>query len=109
MGVANRKDQAVHARFMICTAFTLIDPILIRLCFWIEPNPTWNYQWLTFGVTDLVILALILAERNAKRARWVLPTMLVVFVLSQLPALFMWTAAPSWQAFARWFQALPLT
>jgi hypothetical protein len=108
-GIVTRKDQPVHARFMICTAFTLIDPILIRLCFWIGPNPTWNYQWLTFGVTDLVILALIFAERNAKRARWVFPAMLVVFVLSQLPALLQWTGAAPWQAFARWFQALPLT
>ena len=109
MAVLTRKDQAVHARFMICTAFTLIDPILIRLCFWIGPHPTWNYQWLTFGVTDLVILALIFSERHAKRARWVFPAMLVVFVLSQLPAVLQWTGASSWQAFAHWFQALPLT
>jgi hypothetical protein len=109
LAVVTRKDQAVHARFMICTAFTLIDPILIRLCFWIGPHPTWNYQWLTFGVTDLVILALIFSERHAKRARWVFPSMLVVFVLSQLPAVLQWTGASTWQAFARWFQSLPLT
>lgn len=109
LGIVTRKDQAVHARFMICTAFTLIDPILIRLLFWIRPEVPFNYQWITFAATDLVIVALIVAERNAKRARWVFPAMLVVFVLSQVPALFMWTAAPSWQAFARWFQALPLT
>jgi FtsH-binding integral membrane protein len=109
MAMITKRDQAVHARFMIATAFTLIDPILIRLCFWIGPNPTWNYQWLTFGVTDLVILALIFAERNAVRARWVFPLMLAVFVASQIPALLQWTALAPWQAFARWFAALPLT
>ena len=104
-----RREMAVHARFMICTAFTLIDPVLIRLAFWIGPNPTWNYQWLTFGVTDLVILTLIFLERDARRGRWVFPTMLVVLVLSQLPAVLQWTGAPIWQAFAHWFAALPLT
>lgn len=109
MAIVTRKDQALHARFMICTAFTLIDPILIRLCFWINPTPTWNYQWLTFGVTDLVILALIVAERHSRRGRWVFPTMLAVFVASQLPALLQWTGWPAWQRFAHWFQGLPLT
>ena len=107
--IVTNKDMALHSRFMICTGFTLIDPVFIRLLFWIGPEPTWNYQWLTFGITDVAILALIWLERDARRGRWVFPAMLVVFVLSQLPAVLQLTGLPVWQAFAHWFAALPLT
>ena len=109
LGVATRRTIAWHARFMVCTAFTLIDPVVIRLMFWAEPSPTWNYQWFTFGLTDLVIAALIYLERDSRIGRRIFPAMLGVFMLSQAPALLGFTEAPSWQAFARWFVALPLT
>jgi FtsH-binding integral membrane protein len=109
LAIVTRRDMPLHARFMICTGFTLIDPVVIRLMFWIDSSPSWNYQWFTFGLTDLAILTLIWLERDARRGRWVFPAMLVVFVASQLPALLPWTNTPAWQAFARWFAALPLT
>jgi hypothetical protein len=109
LGVATRRTAALHARFMVCTAFTLIDPVVIRLMFWAAPVPTWNYQWLTFGLTDAVLALLIVLERHGRVGRAVFPSMLAVFVLSQLPALLELTATAPWQAFARWFAALPLT
>lgn len=109
LAVVTRRDMPLHARFMICTGFTLIDPVVIRLMFWIHDSPSWNYQWFTFGLTDLVILTLIWFERDARKGRWVFPGMLVVFVASQLPALLQLTNAPAWQAFAQWFATLPLT
>lgn len=109
LAVATRRTMALHARFMICTGLTLIDPIVIRVMFWADATPTWNYQWLTFGLTDLVLVTLIWLERDAPRGRWVFPTMLVVFVLAQLPALLQLTATAPWQAFAHWFAGLPLT
>jgi hypothetical protein len=110
LAIYQRRAVALHARFMLCTAFTLIDPVVIRLMFWAgSRTPTWNYQWVTFGLTDLVILALIFLERRAKSGRRVFPAMLAVFVLAQLPALFGLTNTGPWQAFARWFAALPLT
>jgi hypothetical protein len=110
LAVYTRRTVALHARFMVCTAFTLIDPVVIRLMFWMgSRTPTWNYQWVTFGLTDLVILALIFLERRSKSGRKVFPVMLLVFVLAQLPALLGLTNTAAWQAFARWFAALPLT
>lgn len=109
LAVLKRRNMALHARFMICTGFTLIDPVVIRLMIWADSAPGWNYQWFTFGLTDLVILALIWVERDARRGRWVFPIMLPVFLLSQLPAVLQLTNAEWWQAFARWFAALPLT
>jgi hypothetical protein len=112
LAVYTRHTVALHARFMVCTAFTLIDPVVIRLMFWMgSRTPTWNYQWVTFGLTDLVILALIVLERRrgVRAGRWVFPAALAVFVLAQIPALFGLTFTAPWQAFARWFAALPLT
>ena len=104
-----RKVTEVHARFMICTGLTLIDPVFARLFFWIHPASVEMHQWLTYGLTDLVLVALILRERHNSKGRWVFPVMLAAFVLAQLPALFWWTNWPIWQGFAEWFRGLPLT
>jgi hypothetical protein len=110
LAIAKRDKVALHARFMVCTAFTLIDPIVIRLMFWMgSRTPSWNYQWVTFGLTDLVIVALIYLERRSTSGRKVFPVMLLVFVLAQFPALLGLTNTAIWQSFARWFAALPLT
>lgn len=107
--VATRRRMHLHARFMVGTAFTLIDPVTVRLLLWADSSPSWNYQWLTFGLTDAVILGLIWMERDAPRGRWVFPTLLGIFVAAQLPALLGLTGSEAWQAFARWFAELSLT
>lgn len=109
LAIYKRRVVALHARFMVCTALTLIDPVVIRLMFWIDPMASWNYQWFTFGLTDLVLVVLIWLERRSRVGRAVFPAMLMVFVLLQLPALLGLTDAPVWQTFARWFAARPLT
>jgi uncharacterized membrane protein YozB (DUF420 family) len=109
LALLTRRTTALHARFMVCTGLTLIDPVVIRLMAWADPTPSWNYQWFTFGLTDCVLIALIWLERDGRTGRRVFPAMLGVFILAQLPALFALTDAPLWQAFARWFAALPLT
>jgi uncharacterized membrane protein YozB (DUF420 family) len=109
LAMATRRSMVHHARFMICTGLTLIDPVVIRLLLWIDRTPDWNYWWLTFGLTDLVLIGLIWLERNARGGRGVFPAMLVVFVVAQIPALFQLTGQAWWQGFARWFQGLPLT
>lgn len=105
LAIWHRRSVALHSRFMVCTALTLIDPVMIRILFWINPAPAFNYQWLTFGLTDLVFLVLILLERNNRAGRRVFPAMLTVFVAAQLPALLGLTEGALWQGFARWFAA----
>jgi len=48
-------------------------------------------------------------ERKMTGSRGVFPGKLVVFVLTQIPALFGMTQQAWWQDFAAWFAALPLT
>lgn len=104
----SRRSVATHARFMVCTGLTMIDPVVARLLLWANPTPTWNFQWGTSGLTDLVLLALIWIERRRPAGRAVFPAMLAVFVLAQIPPLVGMTQSSAWQAFARWFAALPL-
>ena len=106
LAIWTRRSVALHSRFMVCTALTLVDPVVIRLLFWIDPTPVWNYQWLTFGLTDLVLVALIWAERSNRAGRRVFPSMLMLFVLAQAPALLGLTNGSLWQGFARWFAGL---
>lgn len=109
LGILTRRVVSLHARFMVCTALPMIDPVVVRFLLWWSATPTWNYQWLTFGLTDLVLVLLIWLERHRPAGRVVFPSMLAVFVLVQAPAVFGLIQVPMWQAFARWFAALPLT
>jgi hypothetical protein len=109
LAMAYRKTPALHARFMICTGLTLIDPVVIRGILFLDPFPGLNYQWITFPLTDLVLIGLIWLERHATSGRLVFPAMLVLFVLAQIPALFGMTGQGWWQAVSAWFAGLPLT
>lgn len=106
LAIAWRHRMALHWRLMVCTGLTLVDPVVIRLMFWAQPVPAWNYQWLTFGLTDAVLLLLIWRERQAPSGRAVFPAMLAVFVVAQLPALLGVTMSEPWLALARWVAAL---
>ena len=106
LAIWTRRSVARHSRFMVCTALTLVDPVVIRLMFWADPTPEWNDQWATFGLTDLIFLVLIWLERPNRAGRLVFPAMLAIFILFQIPALFGLTDGPLWQDFARWYAGL---
>ena len=104
-----RCKAEVHARFMICTGLTLIDPVFARLFYLIHSGSAQYHQWLTYGLTDILFLILIIAERRNRSGRWVFPLMLIVFVIAQIPALLWLTNLEIWQSFAIWFRSIPLT
>jgi len=107
LAIANRHTPARHARYMIGTALTMIDPAVARIPLDLPPLP-FSYQVWTFGLTDLILIVLIFLERNHKRGREVFPIMLGVFLLFQG---FNLTATRSliWDNFSLWFARLPLT
>ena len=107
LAITYRHAPAIHARYMICTALTLIDPAVARIPINIPPLP-FPYQIVTFGITDLILLLLIVMERNQTQGRKVFPFMLMVFVLFQSLNLTQ-TDASAWKIFAMWFANLPLT
>jgi hypothetical protein len=109
LAIAYRHATPVHARFMVCTALTLIDPIMARIVPWIAPEIVPLSQWISFAVTDSIVIALIWMERRSSAGRGVFPIALAVLLLAQLPALFGFDRSESWQHFARWFASLPVT
>lgn len=113
MAMIHRHEVAVHARYMVCTGLSLIDPVFSRLAWrFFNGNPDINYQTLTFGLVCLILLVLIWMERNARAGRRVFPTMLGVFLLLGLPLALdfsQWKAGwQFWTSITARFAALPI-
>lgn len=104
-----RRKAALHARFMVGTALTLIDPVVARLLGRFPPVETEHYyQIVGFGLTDILLLILILADRRSGKGRAAFPAMLAMFAALHM---FWFTGAQSgwWLRFVTWFRDLPLT
>lgn len=110
LAIYNRRKPMVHARFMICATLPLIDPFLARvIIFYVWEPPSLIYvQAVTYGVTDLILVALMLSNWRRERRLGVFPLMLPVFLLAQLPNFFV-TGSAGWVAFAAWFRQMPLS
>jgi hypothetical protein len=108
MGILRRRQTALHARYMICTGFAAADTVLGRLLYFNFPplgSPV-QYQMITFAITDLALLTLLLVDRGA--ARRAFAHMLAMFVV--LHVLYFTVAqTQAWVAAVRWFRSLPLT
>jgi len=107
LAIIYRRSPAHHARYMICTSLTLIDPAVARIPLEIPPLP-FSYQVLTFSLIDLILIALIFMERKQKHGREVFPIMLVIFIFFQGFNL-TWTDNVIWEEFSLWFAKIPLT
>lgn len=107
LAIANRHMPARHARYMICTALTMIDPAVARIPLDL-PSLPFSYQVLTFGLTDFILIILIIMERHQNQGREVFPLMLAVFLVFQILNLTS-TRSHIWDDFSFWFAKLPLT
>ena len=107
LAIFERRTPAAHMRFMVCTALALVDPILARVLaihFGIEPP---LMQAITYGVVDLVLVALIVHDKMNGHYTRVYPAMLALFVATQVPTFFV----PQWREWVQLTQAfakLPL-
>lgn len=102
-----RRTPALHARWMIGTGLTMIDPIMARILFnhfGVEPP---LLQVLTYALIDAILIALWLRDRRLGNGIRVFPTMLAVFVAVEIPT-FILPQLAGWKSFAQWFAALPL-
>lgn len=106
MAMRHRKRPLLHARYMVCAALALVDPIFARLLyiyFGIEPP---LMQAITYALVDVILLWLAYADWRAGRPR-VFAGMLAMFVALQAPTFFIFQTA-AWKAFLGGFAALPL-
>jgi len=108
MAIVRRRFAPLHARYMVCTAFALVDAVTARLLFFNLPpfeNPL-HYQLIGFGLTEACIATLFVIDRGVNRRAFL--HMLVVF--GSLHALwFTGGQTAAWLELVRWFRALPLT
>jgi hypothetical protein len=108
MAILRRRVTPLHARYMVCTAFTLVDPVVARILGFRFPpleNPL-AYQWIGYGMTELLIAILYLADRGPHRKAFL--HMFIVFTIAHL---FWFTGAQTawWLEIVRWYRSLPLT
>ncbi len=110
LAIKNRKRPDVHARYMICTALPMLDPIFARVLIFnfLTPETLPLSQYFTYALTDLILVALVFMDwRSSKRKDVFLP-MLGVLVVTQLPTFFV-VGTPVWAAFAAWYAGLPIS
>lgn len=101
-----RKSRELHARFMVATSFTFIDPVLDRFLSMFMPFIAIPGEWITFGFINLLLITLAMRDRNQARARWVFPGLLLLYLIIEIPIFFRLTGMELWQSFAVWFAAL---
>jgi hypothetical protein len=111
LAIKNRNRPDMHARYMVCTSFTLLDPIFARLLsvnFIPVEFTTGIIQLVTYGFIDLLFILLVIWDWKSRQRRDVFLPMLIFFAITQLPTFFV-LSSPAWKAFADWFMKLPLS
>ena len=111
MAMWYRKQPDLHARWMICTAFSLLDPIFARILYFnfIQvPFETGIMEYFTYTFIDLIVIALIIRDWKSEQRRDVFLPVLIMLLVTQLPTQFV-LKIPAWEAFAGWFMNLHLT
>ncbi len=105
-----RRIPTIHARYMILTGILLIEPVLVRVFKFNLSFIEWSvpYQVVTWPMVDLLLLAIIVAERRQESGRRVFQGALVAFVAYQMLHLTV-TDTQAWIQFAGWFANLPIT
>jgi len=101
-----RKTKAIHARLMVATSFTFIDPVLARFIGMISPELEVNTQWMTFGFINVILLSLSIIDRNNGKAKWVYPGLLMLYLIIEIPIYFDLTRLGWWQSFSAWFASI---
>ena len=110
LALLHRRSPALHARYMICTALTLIDPAVARILgFRFAPlDNDLHYALIGFAVTDAILLGLLLSDLRSRATRTVFGSMLVVFGIVHL-GYFTLARTEAWHSFVAVFRALSLT
>lgn len=105
-----RHSKFIHAKGMIAAGIVLIEPALIRFIshsFFTESNSGSAYL-VTILLVYMLLIALIIGERNHKSGRWVFPIVLALYIFVHSVILLTIDIGP-WKVFANWFASLPLT
>lgn len=109
LAIVFRRTLPLHARFMIATGLTMIDPVLGRVLYYLAPpiSPPLLYQAITFGVADVVLIVLLWRPRMTSGQRRIFAAAAAAFPLAHA-AWFTVVQGPAWLPVAAWFRSLSL-
>lgn len=96
MALARRHDAASHARWMVASGLTFLDPVFARVFTHLIVGPPWVGDYGSSLVADGVVLLLVVFDR---RGRGIFGTLLAALLAMQA----MWLTLPRW---APWRQAM---
>ena len=105
--IRHRRSAGIHARYMVCTALAMLDPIVARLLFNLFGVDIPEAQAWTYGIIDAVLVALWLRDRRAGNGILVFPRMLAAYLVMELPT-FALPQTAAWAAFVEFYSLLPL-
>ncbi len=111
LAIFYRKKSAIHARYMICTAFPMFTPITDRIQYiyfpstisylpTIEGNPI--APVVGFALADLLLLALSIWDWRSHKRLNVFPLALVVLLLYHFSVMTFYKFE-FWKTFSNWF------
>jgi len=67
LAIYYRKTKPIHARFMVATSLTFIDPIFARLINTYAPDAVSSNQWITFSLINVILIALSIMDRKTEK------------------------------------------
>ncbi len=107
IAIRYRHTIDLHARGMVAAGIVFIEPALSRFLYNAVTQTIYSY-FLTIGLVYAILITLIILERNQKKGRWVFPLILGLYIIMHAILLLNVHIAP-WEAFAIWFEKLPIT
>ena len=110
LAIAFRRQRAAHAAFMLGTALSLIEPIVVRLIFFYTPagEVHWIYDIIGIVLIAAILIGLIVRFEGAPGTRSALAVLLALFGMLSA-GWFTVARTTAWAALARWLVDLPLT
>ncbi len=102
MALAQRRDAALHARWMVAGGITFIDPVFARVFSHLAPPGSTVADYGSMLIADAVLLAVIIAERRSLRARWIFPAFALLMLAMQATSL----TIGDWGPWRRWMESI---
>lgn len=99
----------IHARAMVCTGITMIQPASDRVMFNIFEMQAPTVFFVSWGIIYLLLIVLIIIGRKQKVGRWIFPLYLCMHIMLVSSILVIKKIPVVDPAFGRWFLKLPLT
>jgi hypothetical protein len=85
LAVSNKRNSAVHSRYMLATALTLLGPTVDRIVFFNVKLPAYiTYELPTLIIIDILLVLLLFKDYRDKRPTKTLWICLLIYTIGQV-------------------------